>query len=83
MTDRDLPRICFLGCGEMAIRHTKTLRKLFPEIQVGTLLVHSFPLTPEERLAVSVVAGVLVSLVGVRIAAYFRGATIPEPEIPE
>ena len=52
-----------------------------PEIQFGTLQVAAFPLTAEERLAVFVVAGVLVSLLGVRIASYFSGATLAEPDI--
>ena len=52
----------------------------FPAIRVGTLEISAFPLTAEERLAVFVVAGVLVSLVGVRIASYFSGATLAEPE---
>jgi len=56
---------------------------LFPEVRVGTIQVASFPLTAEERLAVFVVAGVLVSLVGVRIASYFSGATLAEPEPAE
>ena len=56
---------------------------LFPEVQVGTLSVASFRLTPEERLAVFVVVGVLVSLVGVRIAAYLSGTSLPEPRVPE
>ena len=52
----------------------------FPEIQVGALHLDAFPLTAEERLAVFVVVGVLVSLLGVRIASYFSGATLAEPE---
>jgi putative membrane protein len=55
----------------------------FPEVQVGTLEIASFPLTAEERLAVFVVVGVLVSLVGVRIASYFSGAALAEPEPSE
>ena len=56
---------------------------IFPEIQVGALHLAAFPLTAEERLATFVVAGVLVSLVGVRIASYFSGATLAEPELSE
>jgi len=56
---------------------------VFPEVRIGTLEVAAFPLTAEERLAVFVVAGVLVSLVGVRIASYFSGATLAEPEFSE
>lgn len=55
----------------------------FPELQVGTLSMASFPLTPEERLAVFVVAGVLVSLVGVRVASYLSGLSITDQELPE
>lgn len=55
----------------------------FPQMRLGALELAAFPLTAEERLAVFVVAGVLVSLVGVRIASYFSGATLVEPEVPE
>jgi putative membrane protein len=54
-----------------------------PELQAGTLHVSAFPLTAEERLAVFVVVGVMVSLVGVRIASYFSGATLAEPDLHE
>lgn len=54
-----------------------------PEIQIGTLAMAPFPLTPEERLALFVVAGVLVSLVGVRVAAYVSGSSFPERELAE
>lgn len=43
-----LPRICFWGCGEMAVRHTRTLRGLFPKIQ---LLYASRDLAKARRLA--------------------------------
>jgi UDP-N-acetylglucosamine 3-dehydrogenase len=33
--DRVLPRICFVGCGEMALRHARTLRKLYPSIRLS------------------------------------------------
>jgi putative membrane protein len=56
---------------------------IFPELQVGALALAAFPLTPEERLALFVVAGVLVSLVGVRIAAYVSGTSFPERELAE
>lgn len=52
-----------------------------PNIQIGTISIQAFPLTPEERLALFVIAGVLVSLVGVRIASYLSEATISEPEV--
>lgn len=54
-----------------------------PNIQVGTISIQAFPLTPEERLALFVIAGVLVSLVGVRIASYLSETTISEPEVVE
>ena len=54
-----------------------------PQLQVGTLTMPAFPLTPEERLALFVVAGVMVSLLGVRIAAYVSGASLPEREFVE
>lgn len=57
---------------------------IVPELQVGTLSAAAFPLTAEERLAIFVIAGVLVSLVGVRVASYLSGTTIPEREqLPE
>jgi predicted dehydrogenase len=30
--ESQLPRICFFGCGEIAARHARTLKKLFPKI---------------------------------------------------
>ncbi|MDY6819269.1 MAG: DUF373 family protein [Halobacteriales archaeon] len=56
---------------------------MVPSIRVGELAIDAFALSPEERLALFVVGGVLVSLVGVRIAAYFRGMQITEGEYPE
>lgn len=32
---RRLPRICFLGCGDMARKHARTLRKLYPSIELS------------------------------------------------
>jgi hypothetical protein len=29
-----LPRVCFLGCGAIAERHSKMLKKLFPKIEL-------------------------------------------------
>ena len=54
-----------------------------PDLQFGAFVVTAFPLTPEERLAIFVVAGVLVSLAGVRIAAYISGTSFAEPEPSE
>lgn len=51
-----------------------------PELQIGQFVVSTFPLTPEERLAVFVVGGVLVSLIGVRIAAFVSGTTLADRE---
>ena len=51
-----------------------------PELRIGAFAMNSFPLTAEERLAVFVVGGVLVSLVGVRIAAYLSGTSLPDHE---
>lgn len=48
-----------------------------PPIDVGVVSVEGFPLSPLQRLAVFVVAGVVVSLVGVRAATQFGG---PSPE---
>lgn len=48
-----------------------------PPVDVGVVSVEAFVLSPLQRLAVFVVAGVVVSLVGVRAAARFAGA--PEP----
>ena len=52
-----------------------------PHVEIGTLSAPAFPLTPEERLAVFVVVGVLISIVGVRIAAYFSGASLVDREV--
>ncbi len=34
MSDR-LPGICFLGCGNIAAKHTKILKKLYPKIEIS------------------------------------------------
>lgn len=51
-----------------------------PELQIGQFVIQPFPLTPEERLAVFVVGGVLISLIGVRIAAFVSGTTLADSE---
>jgi putative membrane protein len=56
---------------------------LTPALQVGALKVQSFPLDPGQRLAVFVVSGFLVSLVGVRVATFISGTDIEEPEDAE
>ena len=32
---KPVPHICFLGCGQMAERHSKLLRKLYPSMQIS------------------------------------------------
>jgi putative membrane protein len=54
-----------------------------PRLSADPVTVESFPLSPTERLAVFVVVGVLVSLVGVRIAAHIGGTELPEREFAE
>jgi putative membrane protein len=51
-----------------------------PPLDVGVLSVEGFALSPIQRLAVFVVVGVVVSLVGVRTASYLGGPTPSEPE---
>lgn len=45
-----------------------------PPIDVGVVSIEGFALSPLQRLAAFVVAGVVVSLVGVRVATRFGGA---------
>ncbi len=72
------------GFSAYFLQRSGAINPLFaPELQIGTLTMASFPFTPEERLAVFVVAGVLVSLAGVRIAAFVSGASFPEQELAE
>jgi putative membrane protein len=54
-----------------------------PSLEAGVVSVSSFALSPTERLAVFVVAGVLVSLVGFRVAARISGTSLPEPELAD
>ncbi len=49
-----------------------------PEISVGQTTVNQFMLDPGTRLAVYVVLGVFVSLLGVRVATYVSGTTFEE-----
>ncbi|MCH7661680.1 MAG: hypothetical protein IH933_14230 [Euryarchaeota archaeon] len=44
-----------------------------PPLDVGVVSVEGFALTPLQRLAVFVILGVVVSLVGVRTATHFGG----------
>jgi putative membrane protein len=53
-----------------------------PALQLGVVSISPFTLSTGEHLAVFVVAGVLVSLVGVRVAAYLGGTSIDEEEFP-
>ena len=54
-----------------------------PALKAGVVSVSSFALSATERLALFVVLGVLVSLVGVRIAARISGTSLPERELVE
>jgi putative membrane protein len=51
-----------------------------PRIHVGALTLSPVALTPEQRLAGFVAAGVVVSLVGVRVASTFSGAALDTDE---
>ncbi|WP_167599400.1 DUF373 family protein [Halorussus marinus] len=49
-----------------------------PRIEVGNLVIESMQVPPGTRLAVFVVAGVVVSLVGVQLSSYVTGTTLDE-----
>ncbi|WP_227355309.1 DUF373 family protein [Haladaptatus salinisoli] len=49
-----------------------------PEISVGQTTVDQFTVDPGTRLAVYVLLGVFVSLLGVRVASYVSGTTLEE-----
>ncbi|MGA9403137.1 DUF373 family protein [Haladaptatus sp.] len=51
---------------------------VIPQIMVGQTTIQRLTLDPGTRLAVYVVLGVLVSLIGVRVASYISGTTINE-----
>ncbi|MGB9963751.1 DUF373 family protein [Halobacterium hubeiense] len=51
-----------------------------PATDFGALSVDGFVLTPEQRLAAFVVAGVLVSVVGIRVATRFSGVDVDGDE---
>ncbi|NIB98819.1 DUF373 family protein [Halobacterium sp. R2-5] len=53
-----------------------------PAMEVGALAVEGFALSPEERLAVFVVLGVLVSVVGIHVATRFSGVDVDDVEEP-
>ncbi|WP_336034545.1 DUF373 family protein [Halobacterium yunchengense] len=49
-----------------------------PATSVGAVSIRGFALTPEQRLAVFVVLGVLVSVVGIRVATHFSGIDLED-----
>ena len=51
-----------------------------PAISVGPVHVESLVLAPEQRLAALVIAGFVVSLVGIRVSSTFGGTELEEPE---
>ncbi|MFC3478494.1 DUF373 family protein [Halobacterium litoreum] len=51
-----------------------------PAMEFGAISVDGFALTPEQRLAAFVVLGVLVSVVGIRVATYFSGVEFDDVE---
>jgi putative membrane protein len=53
-----------------------------PTVSLSVVTVEGFPLSPEERLALFVVAAVVVSLVGVRVASRLSGTSIEE-DLPD
>ncbi|HKL28036.1 MAG TPA: DUF373 family protein [Natrialbaceae archaeon] len=54
-----------------------------PPLELGALTVEGFGLQAGERLAVFVLAGILVSIVGVQVAARLSGTSLQESELPE
>jgi putative membrane protein len=53
-----------------------------PATELGAISIEGFALTPEQRLAVFVVLGVFVSVVGIRVATHFSGVELEEVENP-
>lgn len=51
-----------------------------PALEVGIIAIEGLALTPEERLGVFVVGGVVVSLVGIRVSTALSGTEFEEPE---
>lgn len=51
-----------------------------PPLDAGAVSIEGVTLSPGQYLAVFVVAGIVVSLIGVRTAAYFGGTLPSEPE---
>jgi len=52
-------------------------------VDLGIISIEGFTLTPGTRLAVFLIAGIVVSLVGVRFAAYFSETNIEEELVDE
>ena len=49
-----------------------------PQIQAGSFGVEMLVLHPGTRMALYVVAGLVVSLLGVRVSSYLTGSTLEE-----
>ena len=56
---------------------------VLPNVEVGDLALSPLALAPGTRLAAFVVAGVVVSLLGVRVASYVTGASVDGEELAE
>lgn len=69
--DRVLPRICFVGCGLMASKHAKTLRRLFPSI----------PLSFASRQLSKAQAAAAAFKGAQAFGSYEAAAESPEPEV--
>jgi putative membrane protein len=52
-----------------------------PPLQAGPVSIDGYTFNPGGRLAVLLVAAVLVALVGVRVASYLSGTAIEEGEL--
>jgi putative membrane protein len=52
-----------------------------PHAELGSLAVERIVLDPGTRMALFVVAGVVVSLLGVRVSSYFTGSALGEEEL--
>jgi putative membrane protein len=54
-----------------------------PPVQVGAVVVAATPLSPIQRMAFLAVSGILIALVGFRVASFIGGASIEEPDEAE
>jgi putative membrane protein len=54
-----------------------------PPVELGAVTVEGFWLQAGERLAVFVLAGILVSIVGVQVAARLSGTSLQDSELPD